>query len=577
MIFWFYSTLAASELLSLLNLFNRTNLRIFSLFQILVFFVVILKNRNLLKFFKPSGLNVLTFFISIVGIFSGVLISQNNWDSMTYHFPRFLHWFQNQNLDYYYTAIGRQNASPILPDLLFAQFFTLFSVDMFLFFPVWISVTTSSFYIYKFTFLTTKSRKISSMSALISLTVPSQIAFMSSSQTEPFSTLLICLLLYYAKLLDQKYSRNLFYLIILMIPIFITLKTTGLILSIPIYLYVVFRNRNMIRKDFYKYLAILTLTVVPAIPFLGRVWKSGKEIVEGVFISKISLEGIFANILRILINNLQTPSAYINNYLQQGYYSISDIVGFDPNPPGYGAYGDFYLSTSLHADLTGNPIHMFLLIASAIGLWVRKKHRLLITLVFTQFILLGSFIGWQPWGNRFTSSILVVSSTFVGIWVSERLKTVRTIILILLLLYSCFWLLFNPSRSLLDPKPLVSIARQLGMNDMELNKVRHDLVFSREKQYFSVNPAVEGSYFAAIEKVKTSKAERLYIKIGGDDFEYPIWALTDFEYQVKHFNESDIQELNDGVAVLFCTIDCSGYRLEPIYSDKYVSLWQGRG
>jgi hypothetical protein len=361
-----------------------------------------------------------------------------------------------------------------------------------------------------------------------------------------------------------------------MIPIFITLKTTGLILSIPIYLYVAFKNQNMIRKDFYKYLVVLTVPVLPAIPFIVRVWRSGKETVRGVFNSEISLEGIFANILRILINNLQTPSAYINNYLQQGYYSISELVGFNPNPPGYGAYGDFYLSTSLHADLTGNPIHMFLLIASAIGLWLRRKHRLVITLVFTQFILLGLFIGWQPWGNRFTSSILVVGSTFMGIWVSERLKTARSIILISLLLYSSFWLLFNPSRSLLDPKLLVPIARQLGGNERELSKVRHDLVFSREKQYFSVNPAVEGSYLAAIEKMKTSKVNRIYIKIGGDDFEYPLWALTDFNYSVKHYKDSDIQDLSDGKALLFCTLDCSGYGLEPMYLDKYVSLWRSR-
>jgi hypothetical protein len=359
-----------------------------------------------------------------------------------------------------------------------------------------------------------------------------------------------------------------------MIPIFITLKTTGLILSIPIYLYVFLKNQGMVRKDFYKFLTIFAVTVVPAIPFVVRVWKSGKETVGGVFVSEISFEGILANVLRILFNNLQTPSAYINNYLQQGYYSISNFVGFDPNPIGYGSYGDFYLSTSLHADLTGNPIHMFLLIASAIGLWVKRKQRLVITLVFTQFILLGSFIGWQPWGNRFTSSILVVSSTFIGIWVSERIKTAQSVILISLLMYSSFWLFFNPSRSLLDPKLLVPIAKQLGVNERELSKVRHDLVFSREKQYFSVNPALEDSYLAAIEKLKTSNVNRLYIKIGGDDFEYPIWALTDFNYSVKHFKNSDMQNLKDGKALLFCTLDCSGYGLESIYLDKYVSLWR---
>jgi len=65
----------------------------------------------------------------------------------------------------------------------------------------------------------------------------------------------------------------------------------------------------------------------------------------------------------------------------------------------------------------------------------------------------------------------------------------------------------------------------------------------------------------------------LYIKIGGDDFEYPIWALTDFKVSVVHFQENNLQEVETGDAYLFCTLECDQFNLKPIFTDQYVSLW----
>jgi hypothetical protein len=417
-------------------------------------------------------------------------------------------------------------------------------------------------------------KNVSYLAGLVALVIPSQVAFMSSSQTDPISTVLVVILLYYAVLLREKKSKSLIYLMLLMVPLFLTAKTTGLILSIPIYLYVMAKYRKFIFDDFARYVGVFSLAILPALPYVYRAWKFGQDAGSSVFVSDFSFSGVMVNTWRIFLNNLQTPIAVVNGYIEEFYYRGTEIFRLNPNPDGYGSYGDFYLTTALHGDLTGNPLHMTLLIVAAISLWIVGRNRLLVALVLIQFLFLGALIGWQPWINRFTSTILVVGSILIGIWLGERGKTLRTSLLVVLVAYSSFWVLFNPSRALLDPKPLVAVAEIFGMKSSDLEKIRHDLALPRESQYFSVRPEIENSYIAAIEEVKAAGVEKLYIKIGGDDFEYPIWALTDFEVSVAHFQESNLQEVKAGNAYLFCTLECDQYKLKPIFTDQYVSFWR---
>ena len=206
-LFWLYSLLYVSELLSLFDAFTKMNLRYFALiiicFCLVYYFNLYFNNANKLKFFNMPW--VLFSILTIPSFLSGMLVAPNNADSMTYHFPRYLHWFENGNLDYFYTSNVRQNISPILPDLLFAEFYSLFSSDRFIFVPIFLSILVSTFYIYKITLLLTNAKNISLLAGAVSLFVPSQLAFMSSSQTDPISTALVTILLYYTILLVKNF------------------------------------------------------------------------------------------------------------------------------------------------------------------------------------------------------------------------------------------------------------------------------------------------------------------------------------------------------------------------------------
>jgi hypothetical protein len=517
---------------------------------------------------KINSYQIILLFFAIVSLFNGIMIAPNNWDSLSYHFSRFLHWFSNQDLNYFYTSNSRENIIPTLPDLLFAHMFAIFSGDKALFLIIWLAVLMTSYYVYRITLLLSESKRASYIASVVSMTLPSHVAFMSSTQTDPITTLLVVILFYFAILLNNNKSNLIFYLIIMTVPLLITSKTTGVILSIPIFLYILFIHQKFIVKNYFKYIVLLIVVAVPAFPSLYRLLGSGSIWhVSGLFVREASFSGALTNGIGIFISGLQTPIPFANEALLKFYTSISNSLET------YGPWS-YNLTSSLHGDLTGNPLQILLITVSFLGLLRTKKYQGIIILIFIQFLLFSNLIAWQPWINRFSTTIVVLGSILVGIWISLRSKILEKTLITILVFYSSFWLFFNPSRVILDPIRILEVGKVVGMTERNLNKVRNDIEYSRERQYFSLNPEIEDSYINSIEKVKESGTKKLYLKLGADDFEYPIWALTNFKIDIQHFKEQNLQEIYLGQALFFCTKDCGNYILEQVYKDKNLTLFK---
>ena len=240
----------------------------------------------------------------------------------------------------------------------------------------------------------------------------------------------------------------------------------------------------------------------------------------------------------------------------------------------YNAIQEFSLTSSLHGDSVGNPLHLILLIIAIFYFWKSEKYKTLTYLLFSQFLLIGALFGWQPWINRFTSTILVLGSILIGMWLGKWRKTPRRVLIGVLVTYSAFWVFFNPTRALVNPKPLTIVAKGLGVDSDYLIKIRHDFILPRERQYFSVRPELEKSYIRFSTLTRNNKISKVYIKIRGDDFEYPLWALTDFSVSIEHFNETDLYNINKSHVYLLCTQSCEHYGLQQIFMDKNLSLWK---
>jgi hypothetical protein len=401
--------------------------------------------------------------------------------------------------------------------------------------------------------------------------VPSQLSFLSSTQTDPLSTALVAILLYYVMLFRYTNRIIVSFKIITLIPLFIVSKTTGLILSFPLFLYFFLKYRRFIYENIVKLTLYLLIIIIPSVPYVFRTIENLRIGSTGVFVSDITPQGILANFARMLFSSMQTPILVINNFFENNLINLFKILGIEINPLGYGSYGDFYLSNDLHGDVAGNTFYVLLLILAMISLFNFKNYRKLTLLILVQAILLASVIGWQPWVNRFTSTLLVIGSIMIAI--NFHRNKLGLFFITCSILFSSFWIFYNPTRSLLDPRYLTSVAQRLGVEVPET--VPYHLILPREEQYFALNPGIQNSYLGAIDTFNEKKTDKLYVSLGSNDYEYPIWALTRFEVEIYHFENTKTQlnELKKGNATLFCTLDCSDLGLNLVYKGDFASLW----
>ena len=60
------------------------------------------------------------FILILAGetLYVALKVAPYNWDSLTYHLPRIMHWVQNQSVAHYATNITRQVASPVLAEFI---------------------------------------------------------------------------------------------------------------------------------------------------------------------------------------------------------------------------------------------------------------------------------------------------------------------------------------------------------------------------------------------------------------------------------------------------------------------------
>ena len=144
------------------------------------------------------------------------------------------------------------------------------------------------------------------------------------------------------------------------------------------------------------------------------------------------------------------------------------------------------------------------------------------------------------------------------------------------MIYGSFWLLYQPGKSLLNPKPLYIAASKLGVNTDSAGGLRHDLLLPRSVQYFAFSQKVQESYIGAINLINENSFKGILLITSGDDIEFPIWSLTNYEIPIMHIDVKNIPSdylFNSSSYVVFCTTNCSDLNFNKIYESEFVNLY----
>ena len=215
-----------------------------------------------------------------------------------------------------------------------------------------------------------------------------------------------------------------------------------------------FRTRNLKRT----FEAILLVGVIAILMNLGN-WSRniitfGTPLGPKAFVSKFTSNTyspiqIMAGLSRNITQNFATPNEHMNNQISQTLISI--FGEYDP------ASASFQLDWGWnHEDIAGNPLHILLILASTVLLLLLRKKIdqpiiwAYMLVVYCMFLLLAVVVNYDPYGIRYQLPFYMAWAPLIGVLLGILDRKYLNYIIILLLLVSSFpWVLFNRTRPLI--------------------------------------------------------------------------------------------------------------------------------
>ena len=164
---------------------------------------------------------------------------------------------------------------------------------------------------------------------------------------------------------------------------------------------------------------------------------------------------VVSNVTRNLSLHVGTPLGSVNDVIDGGVRRFLTTFGIDPNDQRTTWLGEEFrvMRSTNHEVNAGNPVHLFVVLASIVIYLLGKHYRsqqtrgTYVIACAAAFLLFCSALKWQPWNSRLHLPLFVLSSAFIAtvLDVSERRK-LATSLGTILLVAALPWVLYNYSR-----------------------------------------------------------------------------------------------------------------------------------
>jgi hypothetical protein len=465
---------------------------------------------NLLAAGLPLAVLLFTFVVALVA-------PPNNTDAMIYHMSRVVHWIQNQSVQDFATSTLRElYLSPFAEySLLTSQL--LSGSDQFANLVQWFGLINSVVAVSLITELLGASQKGQYFAAVFVITLPQVLLQATSTQNDlvfsAFALISIYIILRFIK--DKDWIAIPF--AITATALAILTKDIGFIFLAPFviwFMIVFFKNLNKQRL----FLALIGLLIAACLvfPFFYRNYQLfgnplGPQSETALYKNdSFSIPVTTINIIRNVAINL-TYTDGINAIEQKVINKLHSWLGFslsDPNTTWQG-YPFSIKRFSVSEDLSGNPIHIWIIALALIFLLVKFKNSASIQNVFLGCVILGfilfcAYLKWQPWNNRLEMVVFLMMAPLVGL-IAGNFSFLPKVISGLLFLSVVPYLLFNPTKPILQDWNIFNLPRREAM--------------IRTKDI--LGPYIDG----AIAIGKVSDCDQYGMILENGYWEYPLWSL----------------------------------------------------
>lgn len=500
--------------------------------------------QNVLNHFKQlSVFNKITFISLLALLFlvllQGLIYPPNNWDSMTYHLARVLHWLQNQSVENYPTHILRQLYQPLFSEYTVLHTVLLTNTDLFansvqfsflILTAIAVSAILKEFNI---------SQTVIFISVVLCLTLPEALLEASSTQNDITHSFFTIVSIYFAiKSYKTFQSKHFLFFGICVALSLLTKAIAYIYIPCIVIIYGLFILRKIVHKKKYTVLKHSILLLLPVLlinighssrnhQFSGHITGVSPESTKGIVFDKTSPKIVLSSCIK---NAVLHSDAYFDGGLGDKIAQKTHLMmNVDLNEPGSNIFDAKFKAESHwknHEDTQPNFIHfiLFLICTTLLFILLIKTRKAdwnastLFILICIQFVLFCGYLCWEPWNTRLHLPLffeIIVFICLVFDRLNQRRLTMAMFLLFPLLLYYGFYLsLHNFTRPYMTRK---GVTAEIYRSD------------DRYKKYFANNPALYPEFKSTQQFIIDKKLMDIGLIADIDGWEYPL-IMTRFTH-----------------------------------------------
>ena len=483
------------------------------------------------------------FGVIVLIFLSGCCYPPNNWDSMTYHMARIVHWVGNNSLEYFPTHIYRQLYQPPLMEYLVMHITVLMGDDSLAFIVQWGFYICSGLALVAILRLLGFQRPSVFVGLLLFMLLPAAILQASSTQNDLMALFFYLVALYFGiKLLKLPHVSKYFVYWGLAMGLCLQTKATGYIYLLPLILLIVIPLlfNSWKSKTIKSTLLCLVcgaglvivlngMTYIRNFQFNGSLMGSDSAERAVYFNQNWSFDVFFGNVLKNI--GLHIGPYPLNKWYVQMLNLFEGVLCINEK-------GVNYLDIAfkgapiapIHEDTAYNTIQWVLIFLVFVWFIVMRwkgkalngDARWILILLLSSFATFVLLLKWQPWHGRlhfpfFAAGILLVS--FVS-KESPLFQKATSKLLPWIFVVAFVVVVGNYTRPIFA---FPGVHKTVITND-------------RYKKYFSNRPQLVSEYQLVERKIVACRNKTIGVELKTeDDWEYPLFRSTfDQRIRVQH-------------------------------------------
>jgi hypothetical protein len=471
-----------------------------------------------------------------------VIYPPNNYDSMTYHLARVLHWAQNHSVQHYATHIERQIMFAPFAEFILTHIYVITGTDRFVNLAQWFSMVICIIGVSSITKKLGATTIQQAIASLLCAFIPMGILQSTSTQNDlVLSACLVCLVIFSFYLWENPHSKFFIIGLGLSLGLSILTKATAFIFALPLCLLI---GIYLLIKLNWRAISIGTIIILLAgivnighfsrnITLYGSPIGSDNNFIFSTRNELLTPAALASNIIRNTAQQLFTNSdnpilSTTSDYLLSSLRLLHQFTGLSTTDPRTSwkekdvfTMGSYFTYSE---DYSSNFFHTILIFLAFIA-WLfgyahnvdKKKFRIYMMILLAGFLIFCLYLKWQEYGSRLLLPLFILWCPIIAGILFQSRKKLALFIPLLIALFSANWVINNNTRPLTP-----------------------DAIYAtkpRDELYFSVWGDLYTPYTEIANNISSLKCEKVGLIIDEDTWEYPLWILLKdrgFNGKIEH-------------------------------------------